>query len=232
MGSPREQGDIPVGYLGADGDKMFVGSAHRAIGYFYFSGVTVDKEYLNIAGRIYQFTDDGIITVTGAVEVDISAGTSAAIGSAALVAAVNGDSHSNATAKLMTGDTVALIGDDETNMALTENTTNVDLSAAVMTNGAVDTQKALVEDRYTMTTQDLAVMAVPGDVVIGTGVFVGTPHLRGLVIMDTDGELKPVTANDIKVYFEQVSGHLYQLVAQDDNTVFVAGDTLDWIAVG
>ncbi len=232
MGSPREQGDIPVSYLGADGDKMFVGSAHRAIGYFYFSGVVVQDEYVTVGGRIYQFSATGVVTNASYVLVDVTAGLTAAIASAALVAAINGDSHANTTGKLMTGDTVAIIGDDKTNMALAEATTNVSISAAAMTNGLADTQKALVEDRYTMTAQDLTVLAVPGEVVIGTGVFVGTPHLRGLIIMDTDGELKPVTGNDIKIYFEQVSGHLYQLVAMDDNTVFVAGDTLDWIAVG
>jgi len=232
MGTPREQGDLPVGMIGAADDTMFVGSPHRSHGYMYFSGVVVQDEFVTIGGRVYQFTATGVVTVATYVAVDVAAGLTAAIASAALVAAINGDTYAGVTAGLMTGDTVSLVGDDETNMALAEATTNVDLSAALMTNGAVDTQKVLAEDRYTMTTQDLAVLAVPGEVVIGSATFVGTPHLRGLIIMDINGDLKPVTATDVAAYWELVSGHLYRLVVTDNNTIFVLGDTIDWIGIG
>ena len=79
MGTPREQGDIPTSFLGDSGDVFIRGSARRAVGYFYFSGVAVQDEYITIGGRVYQFTATGVVTDPSYVEVDCSAGFAAAL---------------------------------------------------------------------------------------------------------------------------------------------------------
>lgn len=232
MGTPREQGDIPTSFLGDSGDVFVRGCARRAVGYFYFSGVAVQDEYITIGGRVYQFTATGVVTDASYVEVDCSAGFAAALASVALVAAINSDTHANTTAVLMTGDTVAIIGDDHTNMALAEATTNVDLSAAAMVGGTEAAELVVSQGQYTVTAQDVTVLAVPGEICIGTGYFVGIPTTRGFLCRAAAGTVTPLTAGNVTCEWEQVSGHLYALMVTDAAAVLTAADTLDWIAVG
>jgi hypothetical protein len=230
MSAPREQGDIPASYLPSDYAAVL---GDRAVSYFYFSGNVADEEYVKVGGRVYQFTDDGTVTNVNYVPVDVSAALTPAVAAPALVSAINGDEHASHSAKLLSGDVVAVISNDHQKEPLVEATTNVARSAAAMVLGYEETEKNLLADEYIVTAQDVTTWAASGEVIIGAGVFAaGAPKLGGLVLRNSSDQLITFTTANLAVAIEQVSGYLYQLVALDAAADLSAGDKISWSLLG
>ena len=229
MGTARESTDIPQRLLPGYFAEV---AGHRSIGYLRFAGAAVDSELVTVAGRVYQFSDDGTVTDSSYVLVDVSASLTAPASAAAFLAAVNGDAYASFSAYLMTNNTVGLVADDDgaQTLSLEEDTTNFIVSGGTFTGGAAGgTEVKIIEGAYTYTGVDNTALTAGDELVIAAMYFAGTtPSLKSVIVRTTAGVVKATTTN---IRLEQMSGSLYALTITGVGGL-TATDTIEWMAMG
>jgi len=227
------RGDLDATFL----PEYYAGMAGtNSVGYFYFSGGVLDTETLVIGGYTYEFDTNGVYTA-GNIPVDVSAGVTAALATAALVATLNAQAASPVSAANLTGDVCGLYVDDVGSnlIALSAaGTPNATASAAAMTNGSDDATQTILFDTYTVTAQDVTTWAAGDAIPIASGTFAnGAPQFMGtpLLLNATDQIVIYTTANMVFTW-TQISGYRYQLSVLDTAADLANTDTISWSAIG
>lgn len=209
--------------------------AQSAVGYFQVAGNTTVTDFLTIGTRTYEATVAGVGTHD--VNIVFGAGPDApAVAIPKWVAGINADASRTVDALADPGNTGFFLvtrTPGATNPALAASVTvggAIVRSAATMLGGQAATFQSLVENRYTVTAQDVTTLGTTlGTAEIVLGAFPSTtePHILGVTVRRANAI---VDLADALIRMRQVNANYWVLVYAEPagGALLANGDVIDY----